>query len=105
MGKPDGLGKTTLPDALTLSMIRVKTQTGSALRLSFEDPKLRKAIPKRLAECGYVAIANSDARKSGGRWPMRGEKAMIYGKQKLTENERLAAARLLSLRATTPAAE
>ena len=50
------------PAALTLPMIKARTPVDSQLRLSFEDAKLRRAIPKRLAECGYIAVANPDAR-------------------------------------------
>ena len=90
------------PAALTLPMIKARTPADSALRLLFEDAKLRKAIPKRLAEAGYIAVANPDAHKSGGRWPMPGGKTTIYARQELSENEQLAAARLLSLTASSP---
>ncbi|WP_128925607.1 bifunctional DNA primase/polymerase [Bradyrhizobium guangxiense] len=90
------------PDALTLQMIRARTPGDSQLRLLFEDVKLRKAVPKRLAECGYVAVANPDARDSGGRWRVSGGKTTIYARQELTEDGRLAAARSLSTASLTP---
>jgi hypothetical protein len=85
------------PAALTLPMIKARTPADSQLRLSFEDAKLRRAIPKRLAECGYIAVANPDARESGGRWRMPGGKTTIYARQELSENERLTAARHLAV--------
>lgn len=93
------LGK---PAALTLTMIRVRTPGDSQLRLLFEDAKLRKAIPKRLAECGYIAVANPDARDSGGRWRTTTGKTTIYARQDMSESERLAAARSLSASSSAP---
>lgn len=84
------------PAALTLQTVRSCTPFGSHLRMAFEDPKLSKAIPKRLVECGYVAVPNPEAHKSGGRWPMAGIKVTIYARQDISETERLAAARALS---------
>ncbi|MGJ4996215.1 DUF5906 domain-containing protein [Bradyrhizobium sp. HKCCYLS3077] len=95
----ESMGK---PDALTLQMVRSRTPGDSQLRLLFEDAKLRRAIPKRLAECGYVAVANPDARDSGGRWRMLGGKTTIYARQELSEPFRLAAARALSAASLTP---
>lgn len=93
----ESLGK---PDALTLQMVKAKTPGDSHLRMLFEDAKLRRAVPKRLAECGYVAIANPDARESGGRWRVPGGKTTIYARQELSEDGRLAAARSLSATAS-----
>jgi len=95
----EDLGK---PDALTLQMVKARTPGDSQLRLLFEDAKFRRAIPKRLAECGYVAISNPDAGESGGRWRVAGGKTTIYARQELTEDGRLAAARLLSASAGVP---
>jgi hypothetical protein len=95
----EALGK--LP-ALTLPMIRARTPADSQLQASFEDAKLRRAIPKRLAEAGYIAVTNPDSRESGGRWRMPGGKTTIYARQELGENERLAAARSLSAHASLP---
>lgn len=91
----EAIGK---PAALTLAMIRQRTPPESQLRLTFEDAKLRRNIPKRLAECGYIAVANPDARESGGRWRVPpGNKTTIYARQELGEGERVAAARALSI--------
>lgn len=90
------------PEALTLAMLKARTPGDSQLRLMFEDAKLRRAIPKRLAECGYVALSNPDARDSGGRWRMSGGKTTIYARQAMPEPDRLAAARLLSSSAVEP---
>jgi len=95
----EAMGK---PAALTLPMIRAKTPINSQLRLLFEDAKLRRVIPKRLAEAGYIAVTNPDARESGGRWRTPEGKTTIYARQELSEPERLAAARLLS--ASSPSA-
>lgn len=94
----EAMGK---PAAVTLQMVRSRTPFDSQLRLSFDDAKLRKALPKRLAECGYVAVSNPEARESGGRWRVAGVKATIYARQELSETERLAAARSLSTSAPT----
>ena len=90
------------PAALTLAMVRSHTPGDSQLRLMFEDAKLRRAIPKRLAECGYVAVTNPDARESGGRWRMPSGKTTIYARQELTEPDRLAAARQITVAAVAP---
>jgi len=90
------------PAALTLPMIKARTPGDSQLRLSFEAAKLRRAIPKRLGEAGYIAVANPDARDSGGRWRMPGGKTTIYALRELGETERLAAARMLSTSALLP---
>ena len=90
------------PAALTLPMVKARTPGDSQLRLSFEDAKLRRAIPKRLGEAGYIAVANPDARDSGGRWRMLGGKTTIYALRELSETERLAAARMLSASALLP---
>jgi hypothetical protein len=90
------------PAAVTLWAIKGATPGDSQLRLAFEDAKLRKAIPKRLAEVGYIAVENPDARESGGRWRVPGGKAMIYARQELGEDGRLAAARLLVASKSAP---
>jgi hypothetical protein len=95
----EALGK---PAALTLPMIKARTPFDSQLRLSFDDAKLRRAIPKRLAEAGYIAVANPDARESGGRWRTSVGRIAIYARQELSENDRLAAARILSVTASLP---
>ncbi|MCK1337160.1 bifunctional DNA primase/polymerase [Bradyrhizobium sp. 38] len=95
----ESMGK---PAALTLQMVKARTPADSQLRLMFEDAKLRRAIPKRLAECGYVAVTNPDARDSGGRWRMPAGKTTIYARQELSEDARLSAARLLSATADAP---
>jgi len=90
------------PPALTLQMIKMNTPGDSSLRLAFDDPKQRKAIPKRLADSGYITVTNPDATDSGGRWRMPGGKQTIYGRQDLDEGKRLAAARALVLTASSP---
>ncbi|GMO36539.1 bifunctional DNA primase/polymerase [Bradyrhizobium ottawaense] len=95
----ESMGK---PDALTLAMVRSHTPGDSQLRLLFEDAKLRRAIPKRLAECGYVAVTNPEARDSGGRWRVPGGRISIYARQELTEQDRLAAARRITVAAAVP---
>lgn len=90
------------PPAITLSMIRARTPPDSQLRLTFEDPKARRSIPKRLAEIGYVAVPNPDARDSGGRWRMPAGRIAIYARQELGEGDRLVAARQLTTAASLP---
>jgi hypothetical protein len=93
------LGK---PAALTIAMIRSRVPMDSPLWHLFQDPKSRTKIPKRLAECGYVAVANPDALDSGGRWRLATGKTVIYALQELSELERLAAARAFSTYPLTP---
>jgi hypothetical protein len=89
------------PAALTLPMIKARAPGGSQLRVSLDDVKLRKAIPKRLGEAGYVAVPNPDA-ASDGRWRVPDGKTMIYARRELREGERLAAARKLATPAPPP---
>lgn len=87
------------PAALTVAGIRQALPGDSPLRAMLDDVKHRRAIPKRLADCGYVAVANPDA--SSGRWRMGTGKTSIYGRKELTESQRLDAARLLATGAST----
>jgi hypothetical protein len=92
------------PPALTLSMIKPKAPFGSQLRASFEDVKLRRAIPKRLGEAGYIAVPNPDAASdgrwrvpSGNEWGIPEGKTTIYARRELSEDKRLTGARRLIL--------
>ena len=90
----EALGK---PAALTLTMIRNKATSDSSLRAMFEDPKQRTKIPRRLADCGYTTVMNPDTGDGRGRWRTSKGRINIYGRQELGENERLTAARALSM--------
>lgn len=87
------------PPALTVAGIKQAIPGDSPLRAMLDDVKFRKAIPKRLADCGYVAVANPEA--SSGRWRMGISKTSIYGRKDITETQRLEAARLLAASAST----
>lgn len=87
------------PAVLTVAGIKQAIPGDSPLRAMLDDVKFRKAIPKRLADCGYVAVANPEA--SSGRWRMGIGKTSIYGRKDLTETQRLDAARLLASSAST----
>lgn len=80
------------PAVVTLHTIRRHTTPESALRMVFDDARQRKNIPKRLRDCGYIEVANPDS-PSNGRWSTVTGKMKIYGRQDLTEGERLNAAR------------
>ena len=85
----DALGN---PDAITLADIRQKA--AGALFEFIEDRKNRRAIPHRLAQCGYEAVRNSDAKD--GYWVIKGSRCPVYAKKVLSLGERLAAARKLA---------
>lgn len=87
------------PAVLTVAGIKQAIPGDSPLRAMLDDVKFRKAIPKRLADCGYVAVANPEA--SSGRWRMGIGKTSIYGRKDLPEIQRLDAARLLAASAST----
>jgi hypothetical protein len=88
------------PVALTLSDIRRAAMVDSPLRAMLDDPKARRLLPKRLAECGYVAVANPDA--TSGRWRMPGGRVTIYGRKDAPEGQRLDAARSLTAGISNP---
>jgi hypothetical protein len=56
------------------------------------DRKHRKAIPHRLAECGYEEMPNPDAPASG-RWFIAGSQVVVYASTTLDRAGRVAAAR------------
>jgi len=83
------------PQAVTLEQIVAAAHSGGFIDLLdwFEDRKNRRAIPHRLAECGYEPVRNPDSRK--GRWQAGGRDRAIYTQTGLSLGQRVTAARLL----------
>jgi hypothetical protein len=89
--KRDANGNIEPPDALTLAMLAVKATSAEWLT----DRKKSRSIPHRLQRCGYVLSPNPDAEQSGGYWIINGKRQAIYAREKLSPEQRLAAARAL----------
>jgi hypothetical protein len=93
LGKPhpDDHNKVIRPDVVTLDEVASKA---SALQPAFaewlRDRKNARRIPHRFEDCHYVVVRNPH--DSEGRWKIAGRRHTIYGKDSLTENERVAAA-------------
>jgi hypothetical protein len=89
--KRDANGNIEPPDALTLAMLTVKAPGAEWLM----DRKKHRSIPHRLQRCGYVIAPNPDAEQSGGYWIIHKKRQAIYAHEKLSPEQRLAAARAL----------
>jgi hypothetical protein len=50
------------------------------------QPLVRRRIPHRFEDCGYVVVRNPN--DSEGRWKIQGRRHTIYGKASLTASER-----------------
>jgi hypothetical protein len=88
----EGLGH---PDVVTLTALR---QSAELRRLHdvvalLTDPKRRRAIAHRLAECGYDPVANPE--RQDGLWRVQGYRGAIYARRDLALRERVVAARQL----------
>ena len=81
------------PATLTLKELIAKAGCiDGAFHDWLEDRKNRRIIPHRLEACGYVAIHNPDA--EDGLWVVNKRRQVLYGHAKLSQADRLAAARL-----------
>ena len=89
--KRNANGNVEPPDALTLAMLSVKAPSAEWLM----DRKKSRGIPHRLQRCGYVIAPNPDALQSGGYWIINGKRQAIYAREKLSPEQRFAAARAL----------
>ncbi|MGY8682666.1 primase-helicase family protein [Bradyrhizobium sp. UFLA05-153] len=87
----DALDELGRPDIVTLAML-IATERGAALEWLL-DKKHRRSIPYKMETCGYVAVRNPDAEKSDGLWKIDGRRQTVYGKARLTSEQRRQAAR------------
>jgi hypothetical protein len=92
LGKPDPNDPTTTlpPNALTVPDL-IASATGDISEWLMNRGN-RRAIPHRLARCGYVVAPNPDRRKDG-LWKCDGRRQAVYARANLSANERLAAAK------------
>ena len=81
----DQLGR---PDALTLGDLVAQATPDFAEWL--RNRQNTRRIPHRLEECGYVAVRNEDAKDE--LWRVNGKRQVIYAKEELPLNKRIAAA-------------
>ena len=87
----DAIDKLGKPDVLTIKQSIAVAAGGLAEWLS--DRKSRRAIPHRLERCGYVAVKNPTAKD--GLWVIGGARQTVYANDRLSAEERLAAAKRL----------
>jgi hypothetical protein len=93
LGKADPRNKDDIirPDVVTLDEVASRA---SVLQSTFaewlRDRKNARRIPHRFEDCHYVVVRNPN--DTEGRWKISGTRHTIYGKDSLTENERVAAA-------------
>jgi hypothetical protein len=85
------------PDALTIPLL-VDVAPGLEWLC---DRRMSRVIPHRLQRCGYIAVRNSDAVRSGGLWKIKGVRQVIYARDKLAPAKRLEVARELKDRLTS----
>jgi hypothetical protein len=79
------------PAALTLAMLRAETSStpSNDLYAWLADRKNRRAIPHRLASCGYLPVASAAQDRL---WIIQGKRQAVYGRRDLTPAQRVAAA-------------
>ena len=83
---------------LTLGLI-ADTAKGAAMEWLL-DRKMRRAIPHRMAEIGYIPVRNPDA--NDGLWVINGVRQVIYAPVGMTPLEQREEARKLVLALTKP---
>ena len=59
------------------------------------DRRTARAIPHRLAECGYHTVPNPD--RKDGLWLVETRRIPVYGRRELTRREQIDAARNLTV--------
>jgi hypothetical protein len=84
----DILDKMGRPTAVTVAQIAEKASYDFEKWL--EDRKNRRAIPHRLAECGYVAVRN-DIDTRDGQWRIGGKRQVVYAHESLSPRDRFKA--------------
>jgi hypothetical protein len=85
-------GKTPCgPAALTLVMLRAEANNGALndLHTWLGDRKNRRAIPHRLASCGYLPVASE---KNDRLWIIQGKRQIVYARRDIAPAKRVAAA-------------
>ena len=80
------------PDAVTVSRLIFKADAAFAEWL--KDRTNRKAIPHRLADCGYASVRNPDAKD--GLWKIGDKRGSVYAKDGLSLREAFEAVKKLS---------
>lgn len=84
------------PAVLTLAMLRAQTDIGANdLHSWLADRKNRRAVPHRLASCGYLLVPSTSP---DGFWIINAKRQMIYGRRDLTAAARARAAAALKKR-------
>jgi hypothetical protein len=74
------------PEALTINQL-----TAVAPHLEWlAQLKMRRAVGKRLGDCGYIAVDNPHTRE--GLWMVGGKRQRVYARMDMTLSDRLAAA-------------
>lgn len=87
----DALDRLGNPDAVIVDQVREQADTG--FKEWLDDRKNSKAVARRFASCGYVAVPNPD--NAEGRWKIYFRGRTIYAKQALSVNQQLDAAKKL----------
>jgi hypothetical protein len=91
------------PAALTLTMLRSHADSGpNDLHTWLADRRNRRAIPHRLASCGYLPCLSGT---KDGFWIINGRREAVYGRHDLTTAQRFTAATALQKREDKKAAE
>jgi hypothetical protein len=81
------------PAALTLAMLRAQTDiSANDLHSWLADRKNRRAIPHRLASCGYIQVPSGSQDR---QWLINGRRQTVYGRCDLAPELRIAAATTL----------
>jgi hypothetical protein len=89
LGKRDPITHevTERPKVVTLEMIA--SRAGPKLSGYLEDSRNARQIPRRLEDCGYVAVRNPGPKD--GKWKLQGSRRVIYAKRELSIREQLVA--------------
>src|SRR5262245_1264352 len=87
---PNDPNATLPPDAVTTPEL-IANATGETSEWLMNRGN-RRALPHRLARCGYVVVPNPDRRKDG-LWKYKGQRQAIYARADLSPDKRLTAAR------------
>ena len=89
----DSLGN---PAAVTLSRLADRAEVRGEARFAewLKDRANRRAISHRLADCGYAAVRNSDAKD--GMWRVNGKRETVYAKDALSVQQQLEAVKKLA---------
>jgi hypothetical protein len=89
--------------AKRLAMLQGQADSGpNGIQAWLADRRNRRAIPHRLASCGYLSCLSGT---KDGRWIINGRRQVIYGRHDLTVAQRSAAAAALAEREEKKAAE